>query len=60
MYSLFSTMYSDVAEQPLLPAWANVLLAGLGFLVVGVVLYIAMAKFILGSTTGIFMMNDEV
>lgn len=53
-------MYSDVAEQPLLPAWANVLLAGLGFLVVGVVLYIAMAKFILGSTTGIFMMNDEV
>lgn len=49
-----------VTEQPLLPPWANVLLAGVGFLVVGVVLYIAMAKFILGSTTGIFMMNDEV
>ncbi|XP_054281515.1 uncharacterized protein LOC128999165 [Macrosteles quadrilineatus] len=54
------TITREYYKPSLLPSWANVLLLGVGFLIVGVILYIALAKFILGSTTGIFMMDNEV
>ncbi|XP_046683771.1 uncharacterized protein LOC124369745 [Homalodisca vitripennis] len=54
------TITREYYKPSFLPSWANVLLMGIGFLIVGIILYIALAKFILGSTTGIFLMENEV
>lgn len=43
-----------------MPAWANVLLLGLGMVVVGGIVYLGMRKIMLSSSPGIFSMENEV